>query len=119
MTGCDLQPGQNYDASINSVVRTRVQSLRERDLRILRDDTTIHVAEVDRGYVEFKVTREFTLASPSEGPFPYEVRLDKGYWGKECRLRRRAARERRWQDLTLRYPDANRNTICLAAPVPG
>ena len=91
MTGCDLQPGQNYDASIDSVVRTRVQSLRERDLRILRDDTTIHVAEVDRGYVEFKVTREFTLASPSEGPFPYEVRLDKGDWGKECRLRRRAA----------------------------
>jgi TIR domain len=117
VTKLHLQPGRNYKASIDSVVKTRVQSLRERDMRILHDNTMIHVAEVDRGYVEFKVTREFTMASPSGGSFPYEVRLDKGYWGRGCLLQRRMARGRRWQDLKLQCPDTGRNTICLAAPV--
>lgn len=117
MTGRKLQPEQHCDASIESVVKTRVQSLRERDLRIISDNTTIHVTEVDAGYVEFKVTREFTLESPSGGPFPYEVRLNKGYWSTECRLQRRAAREEHWQDLNLQCPDTDRKTICLAAPV--
>jgi len=117
MTRRHLQPGQNYDASVDNVVKTRVQSLREQDLRILRDDTAIHIAEVDRGFVDFKVTRKFTLASPSGGHFPYEVHLEQGNWGEKCRLQRRAANERRWQDLELQYAGADRNTIYLAAPV--